>query len=126
MALANAAVVKDMQPNRIYGGVPAIDVTDKLGGPPYEEIGSEEKLARLKALFAEFARSEAARGLDLSRISLSVETESAEDGVSVFNPEKRTYSALRTAEETAFMRFLLPHVKFYRRGERRAARLSAD
>lgn len=112
MALANAAIVKDMLPNRVYGGVPAIDLTEKLGAP-YIEIPDEEKLARLKNLFEEFARTEAAKGLDLDKIRLSLEPADAGGGVSVFNPATRTYSALRTAEETAFMRFLLPHVKFY-------------
>ncbi len=115
MALANAAIVKDMLANRVYGGVPAVDLTEKFGAP-YIEIPVEQKLARLKNLFAEFALTDAAKGLDLDKIRLSVEPAGNEDGVSVFNPAERTYSALRTPEETAFMRFLLPHVKFYRGG----------
>lgn len=113
IALANAAVVKDMLPNRVYGGVPAIDLTERLGAP-YIEIPDEEKLERLRVYFAEFTKSDAAKGLDLGRIRLSLESHDAADGISVFNPAARTYSALHTPEETAFMRFLLPHVKFFK------------
>ncbi|MBN2083555.1 acyltransferase [bacterium] len=37
-------------------------------------------------------------------------------GTSVFDVRDRSYSKLRTREELAFMRFLLPKVKFYPRG----------
>ncbi|MCD6119842.1 hypothetical protein J7K50_08415 [bacterium] len=114
MALANASVTRDMLPNHVYGGVPAVDLTDKLG-PPYKEISDEEKLARLKRLFAEFKAQALQSGekLDFDRIQLACGAAVEDSSVSIFDAASRTYSKLGTPEEVAFMKFLLPCVKFF-------------
>ena len=48
IVLAGSVVTRDLEGNRIYAGVPATEVTDKLGGPPFEERSLEEKFLILK------------------------------------------------------------------------------
>ena len=132
MILAGAVVTKDIPPNTVWGGNPAVDLTAKLG-QPYSEISLEEKFAMMTDLLREYYRSlrEAesfARGfndhefshaiqggrLQLGGITVAMERMS-EDGTSIFDVRDRTYSKLRTPEEIGFMHFLLPRVKFYPR-----------
>jgi len=48
VVLAGSVVTKDLEGNRIYAGVPATEVTEKLGGHPFEERSLEEKFLILK------------------------------------------------------------------------------
>lgn len=116
LALAGASVVKDMLPNHVYGGVPAKDLTEKLG-PPYLEISHSEKLEKLEGKLEEFKRllGGSAPNLDFGRIRIALGMGDEVEGVSTFDVSDRTYSNIETPEEIAFMRFLLPHVKFYPR-----------
>ena len=118
LALAGASVVRDMLPNRVYGGVPAEDLTEKLG-PPYLNIPDSEKLNRLEAKLGEFKRlfGGSETNLDFDRIRVMGGMDDEVEGVSTFDVSDRTYSNIETPEETAFMHFLLPHVKFYPRSK---------
>lgn len=120
MALANAAVTKDMLANRVYGGIPAIDLTDKLGAP-YEDIADGEKLARLMRHWDGFQKKCEIAGAPFHSGAIRLTASSLhgtvteETGCSVFDVSTRTYSKNGSECETAFMRHLLPHVKFYPR-----------
>jgi hypothetical protein len=52
----------------------------------------------------------------LGGITVTMRTHS-EDGTSIFDLRDRSYSRTRSEQEIAFMRFLLPLVKFYPRSE---------
>jgi acetyltransferase-like isoleucine patch superfamily enzyme len=117
VVFANSVVTRDLEPNHVYGGNPAVDLTEKLG-PPYLPKSIDEKMMIMEEKLAEFLKRtpEARRG----RIVLIADPEVAEmkenvleAGVSFFNAANRLYTKKRTAEEIAFMRFLLPVVKFY-------------
>jgi len=120
MALANAAVTKDMLPNHVYGGVPAVDLTDKLGAP-YEAIDDAEKLSRLQKRLQEFWIESKTKDAPFTENMIKVTASSLDgpvveaEGVSVFNVTTRTYSKNGSPCETEFMQFLLPHVKFFAR-----------
>jgi len=118
LVLSNAAVTHDIPPNRVYGGVPARDLTEKMGAP-FEEISAAEKLERLRRKFEEFKIEMAAQGraLDFSKIRLTDGAPCEIAGVSTFSTLTRTYSKIGTEEETAFMRFLIPQIKFYPAGK---------
>jgi acetyltransferase-like isoleucine patch superfamily enzyme len=131
LLLAGSVLTKDVPPNRVWGGNPAADLTDKLG-PPYSERSPAEKFSLLCELLREYqARVQAvehAAGASapelppppqngvfrLGGITVTMR-DLPEDGSSIFDVNSRTYSKLRTPEEVGFMRFLLPLTKFYPR-----------
>lgn len=128
LILAGSVVTKDIEENRVVGGNPAADLTDKLG-PPYTDRPLQEKYERLCGLLRDFhiraatggpaageAQSSTTAGgrLTLGGITIAMEDATA-DGTSIFDVCDRSYSKLRTREEIAFMQFLLPKIKFYPR-----------
>jgi acetyltransferase-like isoleucine patch superfamily enzyme len=128
LLLAGGVLTKDVPDNRVWGGNPAVDLTDKLG-PPYSPRSTAEKFSLLCELLREFQlqRGGAERPgpapelaaaengvFRLGGIRVTMR-DLPEDGTSIFDVENRTYSKLRTPEELAFMRFLLPLTKFYPR-----------
>jgi len=132
LVLAGSVVTDDVPANRVYGGNPASDLTDKLGAP-YSERPVENKFADMCLLLREYHFSlrkatkfrsglddeEFSRSQDDGRLSLGgitiTKVEMPEDGTSIFDVRNRTYSKLRTSEEIGFMNFILPLVKFYPR-----------
>ncbi len=78
--------------NRIYGGRPAEDVTDRMGGAPWQEKSLDWKVEVFRRLTQDYREGGGALSEDL------------EGG---FNLTEMTYPRTRTAEERQFMRFLL-------------------
>lgn len=105
MALLGSVITRNMAPDRTYAGVPARDVTDRLG-PQFGIVSLEEKIARLRELRDEFCRG-------LPRAALSAlaitgdDPASVADGATWFDLERRTFVPQRTPIEVAFVRFLL-------------------
>jgi hypothetical protein len=114
MAMVGAVVTKDMLPNRVYGGVPAQDLTERLG-PQFREVSVDEKFEQLQRLYDEFCAAYPEIDRDRIRIALSLDETDQQTGQTVFDVSTRTYNKLRTCEEIAFMKFLLPRIKFYPR-----------
>jgi acetyltransferase-like isoleucine patch superfamily enzyme len=109
MAMLGSVVTRDMKPNHIYAGVPAADVTDRVGSQ-YREVSVDEKAAALKRELASFA----AKGNDASRIKIVKEWPASMDkGVSYFNVSTREYTKRLSDVEIAFMLHLLVTIKFY-------------
>jgi acetyltransferase-like isoleucine patch superfamily enzyme len=134
LVLAGGVVTKDIPGNTVWGGNPAVDLTEKLG-PPYIQRTAEEKFALLCHLLRRFHHCErgyqhglsqrlpellerrpAAPSLTLGGITVALNKAAAAEApaeTSVFQVNSRSYSKLGTPDETAFMKFLLPMVKFY-------------
>ncbi len=130
LVLAGAVITKDVASNTVWGGNPAKNLTSKLG-EPYVPRSDAEKFEDMCHLLREYHTSlrntrgmqsalsddEFARDQPEGRYSLGEITIAMADGKaenrSVFDVRDRTYSKLRTPEETGFMNFLLPHIKFY-------------
>jgi acetyltransferase-like isoleucine patch superfamily enzyme len=144
LVLAGSIVTHDLEENHVYGGNPAVDLTEKLG-PQFEEVSLDEKFAIIKDRLIAFeqdwksmvTRHGATDGPSdvfpgtLASQPLDPWWRESEEGsfqaagimvtirpwkksdVPVFSVADRTYSKLGTPEETAFMKFLLPQVKFY-------------
>ncbi len=134
LVLAGSVVVKDIPANTVWGGNPAVNLTDKLGAPyaerkPVEkfalmcyllerfadgQLGYEHGLGqRLPALLAATA-GETCRTIGGISVALNQEAAArAPASSSVFNVSNRTYSKLGTPAEVAFMKYLLPMIKFY-------------
>jgi acetyltransferase-like isoleucine patch superfamily enzyme len=114
MAMVGSVVTKDMLPNKVYGGVPAKDLTDRVG-PQFAEVSTEQKLVQMQQLYTQFIKKHPEMRHDRIQIVSSLERIDNWTDKTVFDVATRTYNKLRTPEEIAFMRFLLPCIKFYPR-----------
>lgn len=100
MALVGSVVTQDMLKNRIYGGSPAKDLTDKIP-PQFREVSIEEKYQKMISLYKEF-------GSPKSIKIIIDDSEIIDDSITYFNVSDRTYTKLLSQEEINFMKFLLP------------------
>lgn len=94
MALVGSVITKDMKENRIYGGAPAKDLTDKLSSQ-FRNISLEEKREMLN-------KFELPNGIEWIEDSAQIVDES----ISYFNISDRTYTKRGTDVEVAFMKKL--------------------
>ncbi|MBN1658069.1 MAG: hypothetical protein JXA93_06685 [Anaerolineae bacterium] len=108
MALVGSVVTKDMLPNHIYAGVPAADVTHKLG-TQFEERTVEEKAAILQGLIAAFT---AQHPEYLGQLQVVRSPEEVQEGVCCFDVSTRTYARTYSQAEVAFLKAHVPLVKF--------------
>lgn len=110
MAMLGSVVTRDMEENHIYAGVPAKDLTDKLG-TQYDEVSVEKKYEVMSQQLETFH----AKYPDLPKtIRIIKNTEEAtEADITYYNVSNRTYTKRLTHEEIEFMKFLLVKIKFY-------------
>lgn len=104
MAMAGSVITKDMERNHVYAGVPAKDITDRIG-TQFREISLDEKLSRMQDYLNTF--------LDLykpkeNRIRIVERLEVSQQAVTQFSVSERMYIKNLYPEEVQFMRFLLP------------------
>lgn len=109
MALAGAIITKDMKENHVYAGVPAVDITDKLG-PQFDERSAHEKYKIMLKKLEEFsAENPAAK--EFIKIVISPE-KNPDEKISYYNVSNRTYTKRKSDIEIKFMKSLLPVIKF--------------
>lgn len=104
MALVGSVITKQMEPNRIYGGSPAKDMSDRIGGQ-FETRSVEDRRMMMERHLQDFLtiskpspmRIEIVDAIDLKR-----------PAVSQFSVTERMYLKNLYPEEVAFMRYLLP------------------
>lgn len=101
MAMVGSVVTRDMAFNRVYAGVPAVDITNRVG-PQFDEVSTADKMIRMQELLADFSA-----GGDAIRIVEHL-SDARDDGRSYFAVATRQYLKTRSNVEVAFMRFLLP------------------
>jgi hypothetical protein len=105
MALVGSVVTADMAENHVYAGVPARDVTDRLGGQ-FAEVTGAERQRRFAELCREFRKQEP----DLEFRPVAVEdltARAAGPAETLFCLRDRTYRPTRSEGEYRFMKFLL-------------------
>ena len=116
MALVGSVVTKDMLPNHVYAGVPAKDITNKLG-PQFEEVPLEKKYSLMKTKLEEFYQIYPECKEGNIRIVRSMEEAASEDisqeEATIFDVSTRVYNRRRTCEEYEFMKHLLQLIKFF-------------
>jgi acetyltransferase-like isoleucine patch superfamily enzyme len=112
MALVGSVVTRDMEPNHVYAGVPAKDVTDKVG-PQFERRTLERKVEVLAGLIAEF---EGAHPTHRGRIRIAQESAGEEEGITYLDPDTRTYRQTLSQAEVTFFQHFVPLVKFVPEG----------
>lgn len=110
MAMLGSVVTRDMDPNRIYGGSPAKDITEKLGHQ-YVEVTVDEKYRRMNDELERFAST---RKMRAEAIQVVKEWPAEMDpDVTYFNVSTREYTKRLTELEIDFMLNLLVPIKFY-------------
>jgi len=108
MAMAGSVVTKDMLPNHVYAGVPAKDVTDKVG-PQFESRTVQQKADKLQGLVDAFT----ARHPEFKDQLLVITCpEARRGGVCCFDVSRRTYTRTYSRAEVAFLKRHVPLVKF--------------
>lgn len=99
MAMVGAVVTKDMEANHVYAGVPARDITDKVG-PQFGSVSLAVKMDRMRG----YLRDSGAKNICI----VESPDEFRDDGNSYFAVSTRQYTKTGSEEEVRFMRFLLP------------------
>ena len=113
MAMVGSVVTHDMFPNRIYAGVPAKDVTEKLG-PQFEPLTTDQKAARLQRIVDAFLES---RPEYRDQLIVARGTSERRPGVCSLDVSTRTYTRTYREAEVAFFKAHVPLVKFTPDGE---------
>jgi hypothetical protein len=113
MAMVGSVVTRDMEPNRIYAGVPAKDMTDKLGHQ-FEDRTVEEKAEALGALISEFERQNPNYE---GCLRIARDPSEIKDQGCYFDVSRRTYTKRLHQAEVEFLRSNVPLIKFFPEGE---------
>lgn len=108
VVLVGSVLTKDTEPNHVYGGSPAKDLTDRLG-PPFAET---TPLQRYEVMLAKLLLFEYTNPKFKDQIEIVVSYYPTDSWKTQFNVTDRTYSKISSEPEIAFMKFLLPEAKF--------------
>lgn len=108
MAMVGSVVTKDMLPNHIYAGVPATDLSDKLGYQ-FEERTVDQKAAKLQELMDAFLQLHPQFKGQLAIIRS--QTEKIE-GITCFDVSRRVYTKTYSEAEVTFLKAHVPLIKF--------------
>jgi acetyltransferase-like isoleucine patch superfamily enzyme len=102
MAMLGSVITRDMMPNRTYGGVPAVDITDKVG-PQFQDLSVEEKVNRLNLMIVRFEMIHPQLSGFLVA-SPGLESVDLEDGKTYFDLSSRSYTKKMTLAEVTFLK----------------------
>lgn len=108
MALVGSVVTKDMLPNHVYAGVPAEDVSSKVGFQ-FEDRNLDQKAEMLQNMIDDFVKKYP-QYKDQLRVIKSPDEK--KDGVCCFDVSSRTYTKTYSQAEIAFLKQNVPLVKF--------------
>ena len=114
MAMLGSLVTSDMEPNHIYGGSPARDLTEKLGGQ-FEERSVDFKVSMAWKMIKDF---EEKYPNHTGRI-MAVETMPASElnDVTYLDLSNRTYTRRLSCAEALFFKENVPLIKLLPKGE---------
>lgn len=113
MAMAGSVVTRDMQANHIYGGIPAKDLTEKLG-TQFREVTLEEKYKKLEELILAFEQKHPEFKEELKVVH---SPEQIVENFTCFDVSRRVYTKRKTPSEIAFLKEHVPRIKFVPDGE---------
>lgn len=107
MLLVGGVVTQDMAENHVYAGVPAKDLTDKVG-PQFGPVDHSEQLGRFEALHREFLSAGGLSPRDFTaRVVDDLSGHESTPTETVFCIRTRSYLPARSEPEFRFMQFLL-------------------
>lgn len=110
LAMLGSVVVHDMAFNRVYAGVPARDITDKVG-PPFIDADPNDMAVELERRILAFKEKHP----QFAGAKIGITTTNSNDQRNydlIFNVQARTYTKRNTKLEYALIRHLLPEAKF--------------
>ena len=108
-ALLGSVVTSDMYENRVYAGVPAVDITHKVGHH-FSDVDVDTKFRTMVDKLEEFK----AQRPGIQDIEIVKDWPNEKDpNVSYFNVSTREYTKRLAPSEVDFMLFLLTPIKFY-------------
>jgi acetyltransferase-like isoleucine patch superfamily enzyme len=109
VALVGSVVTRPMERNHVYGGSPAVDLTEKLGAP-YTLPSVEDREAYLRDRLIRFRmdHTDLPGGLQVVTRWL----DQPKPDTTYFNVVTRQYTKRGSIAEVAFMKALLPEAKF--------------
>jgi len=113
MAMVGSVVTKDMLPNHIYAGVPAVDRSEKMGYQ-FEDRTVDQKAAKLQELLDAFLSE---RPQFIGQLAVIRSPEEKIEGITCFDVSRRVYTKTYSAAEVAFLKANVPLVKFTPDGE---------
>jgi acetyltransferase-like isoleucine patch superfamily enzyme len=106
LVLQGSVVTRDLAADRSYAGVPAEDVTQKIG-PQFEDRPLDERVADLEGRLRDFGH-----GGSFEVVTGAEQIPSGRRDVTYFNVADRTYTKRGTELEAHCIRHLLPEAKF--------------
>ena len=108
MAMVGSVITKDMKANHIYAGVPAKDITKKMG-KQFKQLSIKEKENKLNMFIEEFISNYPKfRG----QIKVITSPEEVNHKITCFDVSTRKYNKTYSEAEVAFMKKYVPIVKF--------------
>lgn len=113
MAMVGSVITKDMLPNHIYAGVPAVDLSHKVGYQ-FEPRTIEQKVAKLQELIDTFIKS---YPIYKEQLFIAQSPHERPEGVCCFDVSQRTYTKTYSEAEVAFLKAYVPLIKFTPEGE---------
>jgi len=113
MALVGSVITRNMAENHVYAGVPARDVTDKVG-PQFGERSLEEKAKALATVLRSF---EEEYPQHRGRIRILEDAGRIDEGVTYIDLTDRSYIRTLSSAEVDFFRGHIPLVKFVPKSE---------
>lgn len=110
MALLGSVITKKMEPNHVYGGSPAVDLTGKIG-TQFETRTVQQKIVRLTELINSFEKEYP----EYTGLLQPVDKygQNMKDDVTYFNLSDRTYTKKCNMAEIKFLKKYVPLIKFY-------------
>lgn len=111
MLMVGGVITKNMKENHVYGGAPAVDLTDKLGSQ-FISKSIEEKKEIFKKLYLEFLNisnimEENFEIIVEESIDINKNYQNLYDSKTVFFLNERKYIPNRSEHEYKFMKYLL-------------------
>ena len=112
IAMTGSVITRNMECDRVYAGVPAQDITEKVGRP-FEITTIDQRIRYMKQRLSEFEKRFGCDVCRFVRIVGSNEAMKVEaKEIIVFNVAERTYRKTGGSLEYKLIRFLLPGAKF--------------
>ncbi len=108
MAMVGSVITRDMEYNNIYAGVPAVNISDKIGYQ-FEVVSVDEKLYRLQKLINSF---EDKYPRFKNKIKGITNINEQNDNYTWFNVGNRTYNKRYEEAEILFLKENIPLIKF--------------
>lgn len=102
LAMLGSTITKDMFPNTIYAGVPAKDMTEKMGRP-WQDRSPGERLTLFNTFLKEYSHTW--RTSPTNIVGVITFPKNMQNEVTYFNVTSRTYTKRSTPDEIEFMKW---------------------